>query len=191
MAEEKDKKGKKGEEGEETAPAAASTKKSKKKLFIAIGGVVVLLVAIGVPVIFMTMNKKASTTESGAVDASADGESSLVPEGSNDEDESLEGEEVLGAIFPLETFVVNLSGGRYIRCQVQLEMTQRDVPKKMYAKIVPVRDAIITMLSSKTADDVNAAKGKESLKSDIKDKVNELLRKQEVKNVYFTQFVVQ
>jgi flagellar FliL protein len=189
MADEKDKKEKKGE-GDEVA-AAAPAKKSKKKLFIAIGGVVFLLIAIGVPVFFMTMKKKTSAEEGAVVDASATDAAAVVPEGSNDEDQAGEGEEVLGAIFPLETFVVNLSGGRYIRCQIQLEMTQRDIPKKMYAKIVPVRDAIINMLSTKTADDMTSAKGKDALKSDIKDMVNQTLRKQEIKNVYFTQFVVQ
>ena len=37
-------------------------------------------------------------------------------------DELDENEAALGAIFPLDTFVVNLSGGKnYLRCQVQVE----------------------------------------------------------------------
>lgn len=184
---------KKKEEKKEEQPAAAAPPpaKSKKMLFIVIGGVAVLGLAIGIPVAMMAMKGGGEKTiEELPADAAKLADDS-VPEGHADEDELEEGEEAMGALFPMETFVVNLEGGKYIRCQVQVEFNERDIPKRFYNKLVPVRDSIIALLSNRSADDVAGGKGKEALKGDIKDAINELLRKQEVKNIYFTQFVVQ
>ena len=63
----------------------------------------------------------------------------LKPEGADSEEPLEEGEEALGALYPLETFVVNLKGGRYITTFVaQLEFATRDVPKRFYGRIVPM-----------------------------------------------------
>lgn len=183
MAEDKTEKNEEGAEATSPAPAA-----SKKKLIVAIVGVVVLLLAIGIPVSMMVFKEKKVGED---LPADAAHEAGLVPEGHDDEDALDEGEEALGAIFPLETFVVNLQGGRFIRCQMQFEFNSREVPRRFYAKLVPVRDAIISLLTKRDADDVVSEKGKGALKSEIREMVNEILRKEEVKTVYFTQFVVQ
>ncbi len=184
--EKKDEKGK----GEEAAPQAAPTK-SKKKLFIIIGAVVFLIAAIGAPVAYMSLRPKNDQTQELAGDAASEDSETGSLEGSADEDQLQEGEKALGAIFPLESFVVNLQGGRYIRCQVQLEFEERDVPQRFYQRLVPIRDSMIRLLAGKTAEDMVSEKGKDGLKVQVKDTVNEILKKEEVKNVYFTQFVVQ
>lgn len=178
------------EENEETTgtPEAAPAK-SRKKLLLIIAGVVLLLVAIGVPVTIMSLKKSATPAEE--LDPDAAGGDAAAPEGADDEDELDEGEEALGALFPLETFVVNLKGGSLIRCQVQLEFTGRDVPRRFYSKLVPTRDALIALLAKRTQEDALSEEGRTALKGDMKEAVNELLKKEEVRNVYFTQFVVQ
>lgn len=192
MAEATDKKKKEGEkgEGEAPAPAAAAAPASKKKTMLIVGGVVVLLLAIGVPVAIFSLKPKAADQSELAADA-ASHEPQLHAEGTHDEDELAEDEEALGAFFPFENFVVNLSGKGYVRAQIQLEFASKDVPKRFYARIVPARDVIIELLSQRTQEDLLSEKGKEAAKSDIKDSINELLKKEEVKNVYFTQFFVQ
>ena len=40
-------------------------------------------------------------------------------------------------------------------------------------------------------NDVLTQEGKEKLKSEIRERANEALKRQEIKRVYFTQFVVQ
>ena len=188
MAEKED--GKK--KGEET-PAEETPAKSKKKLFIIVGAVVGLLLLIGVPLAIFTLKAKPATeeTEELAADAATHGEHGSVPEGHDEEEELLEGEEPLGAFFPLDTFVVNLKGGRYLRMQAQLEFAEREIPQRFFSRTVLVRDAMINLLSNKAADELQEAKDKDALKNDIKDIVNEILKKEEVKKVYFTQFVVQ
>lgn len=190
MAEEKKKDGKDEKEGEAAAPA----KKSKKMLFIGIGAFVFLVLAIGIPVTILALKSKGETpkVESLAADAAqTESAATLVPEPTLEEEELAEGEEPLGAILPLDTFVVNLNGGRYIRCQMQLEFQSRDIPKKFYTRSVPIRDGIIMLLTSKTADEVGSEKGKEQLRAEVKDLIDETLKKEEIKRVYFTQFVIQ
>jgi flagellar FliL protein len=192
MADEKDKKkeaDKGGKEEAPAAPAAAAPAKSKKGLLIG-GGIALLLVLICVPVAIFSMKSKAPEGSELSADAAQD-EPKLSVEGSHDEEEIAEGEEAIGAFFPMENFVVNLSGGHYIRAQVQIEFTEKDVPKRFFARIVPMRDSIITMLGSRTQEDLLSDKGKEAVKNDIKDMVNELLKKEVVKQVYFTQFFIQ
>lgn len=190
MAEKDEGKDKKGEGEDAAAPAPAA--KSKKKLIFIVVGVVVLCAAIGVPLTMFMGKTEGPPAGELAPDAAAEGDAhSLVPEGQDDEEELAEGEEPLGAIFPLETFVVNLNGGRYIRLQVQLEFAERDIPKKFFLRGTHVRDALITLLISKTEDEMLSRKGREALKIEIKDIVNEILKKQEVKHVFFTQYLVQ
>jgi flagellar FliL protein len=184
MAEEKK------EEGEEKTEAAPPAK-SKKKLFIIIGGVVLLLVGIGVPLLFMSKKTEQPANQELEQGAALHGENDPKPEGADDEEELAEGEEPLGAIYPLETFVVNLQGGKFIRLQVQVEFAERAVSSRFYVRIVPIRDRIISMLSSKTQEALEGAKEKEGLKTEIKDLINEVLKKEEVKKVYFSQFIIQ
>ncbi len=176
------------EKGEENGAQAAAPASSKKKTMLIVGGVVAFLLVIGIPVSIMMLKGKKSTEELGADAAQEQG---LVPEGSEDEDALDEGEAAIGAMFPLETFVVNLQGGRFVRCQVQLEFESRDIPKRFYVRLVPVRDAIISLLTKRDAADLIGEKGKTALKDDIRETVNEILHKEDIKGVYFTQFVVQ
>lgn len=175
------------EEGEKKTEEAAP-KKSKTMLFVIIG-VVVLLLGGGAAAFFMMRGAKTENKEELAADAALNTEG-LTAEGAGEEEPLEEGEEAMGAVFPLDTFVVNLSGGRYIRVQMQLEFATRDIPRSFYGKVVVMRDAIITALTKKSADDVLSEKGKEDIKKQVKDIVNEVLRKEEVKRVYLTQYIV-
>jgi flagellar FliL protein len=56
---------------------------------------------------------------------------------------------------------------------------------------VLVRDTLISLLASKTQDDLATVRGRDALKGEIRDAVNGILRNDDVKRVYFTQFVIQ
>lgn len=188
MAEEK--KTKDGDaQPEQATPATSGT--SKKKLLLIVGGVVLLLLLVGVPLAFFALNKGEKKDHSELDADAASSADHTVPEGIDDEDELDEGEEPIGAIFPLESLAVNLSGGGYLRAQIQLEFVERDVPSRFYLRLVPIRDGLIGLLASRKSDEINSQTGRDNLKRDIKELVNEILRREEVKNVYFTQFVIQ
>jgi flagellar FliL protein len=112
-------------------------------------------------------------------------------EGADETIDFEEGEEAIGAIVPLDTFLVNLTGGKYVRVQVQVEFDSMDVPSRFYTRMVPIRDGIISLLTQQTYESLEDGKGKDKLKIAIRNLMNELLRKEEVRKVYFTQFVIQ
>ncbi|NLF25098.1 MAG: flagellar basal body-associated FliL family protein [Deltaproteobacteria bacterium] len=177
-------------EGGEASPSVSSGG-SKKKLVLIVGLILGLLLLVGLPVFFLMSSGEKEPVETISLEEEDDFQK-LVPEVYQEEDELDEDEDPLGAIFPLDTFVVNLAGGSgFLRCQVQIEFTERDVPKRFYARLVPVRDAAIKILSTHTAAELAGSEGKENLKEALAEMINGILRKEQVKNVYFTQFVVQ
>ena len=100
----------------------------------------------------------------------------------------------VGPIYPLDPFIVNLvspNADRYLKCKIDLELSNQEVQKEIDKKLPAIRDLIIQILSSKTVEEIQTAKGKEKLKEEIKRKINQLLTTGEVKNVYFTEFVIQ
>lgn len=174
-------------DGEEAQKAPAKS----KKMMIIIIAVVVLIALLGGGAAFYFMSKKGVATEEADSDAAGDTEPEDLPEGAGEAEELAEGEEGSGAFFPLDTFVVNLTGGKFARIQMQLEFIERDIPKRFYAKMVPIRDALIVLLTQKTEGDLATAEGKRILKDQIRDIINDQLKKEEVGQVYFTQFVIQ
>lgn len=179
-------------EGEKKPGEAAKPAPSKKKLFLIGGGVFALLIAIGAPVTYFALKPHTpAATEAAEADAASADDIGFKGEGSGDDLELEDGEEPLGAIYPLDTVLVNLAGGRFIRCQVQLEFTTPDVPKKFFNHIVPIRDELIRLFTTRSEADVTTSKGKAQLKMDIKGIVTAQMRKDLIKNVYFTQFIVQ
>lgn len=166
----------------------------KRKMFL-MAAVALVIVGTGAPVgYFLIKPAEVSKEIDKAVTVALETDKEAPAEAEPAEDETLallDGEEALGAIVPFDTFLVNLSGGKYLRLQLQAEMETPDVPRRLYGRIVPIRDGIITMLTQKTAADLESSNGKDELKKSIKDFVNEQLRRQEVKRIYFTQFVIQ
>jgi len=100
----------------------------------------------------------------------------------------------MGPIYPLDKFIVNLlsnNSARYLKCKMDLELDSPELQQEVDKKLPAIRDLIIRILSSKTVEEIQTAKGKEKLKEEIKRKINAMLTTGEIKNVYFTDFVIQ
>jgi flagellar FliL protein len=54
-----------------------------------------------------------------------------------------------------------------------------------------IRDIVIRSLSSKTFEEVSTIKGKDRLKDEIVTKINDILADGQIRNIFFTDFVVQ
>ena len=100
----------------------------------------------------------------------------------------------IGPMYPMAQFVVNLlseSGNRFLKVAVDLELSDVKLQPEMDHKKSLIRDIIIRTFSSKTFEEISTLKGKDKLKEDVLDKINENLSDGQVKNIYFTDFVVQ
>jgi flagellar FliL protein len=99
-----------------------------------------------------------------------------------------------GGVRPLEPFLANLadeSGSRYLKTTIQVEFVTPEPPPTFDARMPQMRDAILTLLTSKTFADIRTPAGKETLRDDVIDRLNHVLQTASVKAVYFTEFIVQ
>lgn len=100
----------------------------------------------------------------------------------------------IGPMYPMDQFIVNLlseSGSRYLKVTLDIELSGEELAAEMDAKKSLVRDIIIRSLSAKTFEEVSTMKGKDRLKDEVVSKVNEVLADGQIRNIFFTDFVVQ
>ncbi len=100
----------------------------------------------------------------------------------------------IGPIFSLETFIVNLNepmGKRYLKAKIELEMENEEMRAELEKRLPQMRDAILTLLSSKSYKDISDLSGKYQLRAEIMGMLNRYLTNGKIKNVYFTEFIVQ
>ena len=111
------------------------------------------------------------------------------------EKEGKEGAEKKGSlIVPVDTIVVNLSGSngrRYLKAKMNLEAKDGEVKKLIESKSIQIKDRLISILSSKTLEDIDGLEAQENLRKETKDAVDVVLKVEGVLQVYFTEFVVQ
>jgi flagellar FliL protein len=99
-----------------------------------------------------------------------------------------------GQIFDLDTFVVNLGdqgGKRYLKTKIALEYGSDAVGKEMITRLPQLRDMILLLLSSKNLDQIQDIDGKIALRNELLSRINQVLQQGRVKNLYFTEFVIQ
>ncbi|HHN65537.1 MAG TPA: DUF4366 domain-containing protein [Nitrospirae bacterium] len=95
-------------------------------------------------------------------------------------------------LFSLEPFVVNLSDrGRFLKVSLKLELIDKRYEKLAEARVPQIRDAIITLISSKSAESISTPEGKFQLKDELLMRANTATGRDIFKNVYFTDFVMQ
>jgi len=101
-------------------------------------------------------------------------------------------EPVKTALVGLDSFVLNLAEqGRFLKITMQLEIIDAENGALVEDRIPQLRDAIITLLSSKSAESVSSPEGKLQLKDELLLRTNQAIGKNIVKNLYFTEFVMQ
>ena len=100
----------------------------------------------------------------------------------------------IGILYPLDTFTVNLlseNGSRYLKAQVSLELSGKELTEELDAKKAVIRDRILRILSSKSIEEVSTLKGKDQLGAQIMQELNTMLKDGSINGVYFTDFVIQ
>lgn len=171
------------------AETQEKTKKKPKLILMIIIGVGVLLLAGG----GFFAYKKFFAHKPAAVEAGAEqGAESETGKESHGGDKK--GPSVIGEIFSLDPFVVNLSdpkARRYLKLKIEIEL---DSPagKERATKATPkLRDAVIMMLTSLTFEEVMSPEGKFRIRDELLESFTQILKPEKVKNIYFTEFVVQ
>lgn len=101
---------------------------------------------------------------------------------------------VEGKPYSAGEFLTNLadpSGKRLIQVTVEIEASGDKAVKELQKKAVPVHDAILGVLRSKTAADLQGQEGMAALATDIGKAAEALMTEGKVMKVYFLQFMIQ
>lgn len=100
----------------------------------------------------------------------------------------------IGPIYPLETFIVNLAdprGKKYLKTKLELELDKPVVVQEIDQRLPQFRDTILTILSSKSFEEIQQLEGKYQLRAEVMAMLNQYLTSGEITNIYFTEFIVQ
>jgi flagellar FliL protein len=100
----------------------------------------------------------------------------------------------LSQTFPLEKFVVNLNdpeGKRFLHTTIELESSAHGFAEELNSKMPQIKDAILIVLSSKSLSDVQGIDGKLSLRKELIAEINKIMSITKIRNLYFTEFVIQ
>ena len=154
---------------------------SNKILMLLIGVVLVLLLGMGGG-LFMMWNKLSTLDAKGP--SAVNEQPGKVPKA----------QPLLGPIFPLDTFIVNLAdkgGNRYLRITMDLELNDSTMENELEKRLPQVRDSILMILPTKRFEDISSAEGKTALRDEMREKLNSFLAQGQVTNIYFKEFVVQ
>lgn len=97
-------------------------------------------------------------------------------------------------IYSMDKFVVNLAGQpkRSIKLQVSLDMMNAESFQSIMdlENRAKARDRIVRLLNDKTFDELETIQGKLFLKDKIVQELNQMMKVGLVKDVYFTDFVM-
>lgn len=180
--------------------------KSSKAKFIIIGIVVLLLVVIVLVVVyFLVLAPKANDTAAAQaqapVQAPVAAPVAQAP-AAQQQTNTLAPIDMggtateIGQIYPIPTMNVNLAdptGITYLSITLALEFDPKNAElySEIEAKMPRILDMIITVLSSKAYEEISTSQGKVNLRNEFLRRINSMMAKGKLYNVYITGFTVQ
>ncbi len=160
------------EEASEAAPAGGS---GKKMMILGLVGVLLLGGGGGAAWFFMGGEK-----EEGEKHAKAE--------------EEEEHSEEPGPVMELEPFLLNLADRdelRFLKVSIKLELDRPEEKTDYTIKVPAIRDVLLVLLSSKESQILRTTNGKRRMREEIMTRVNGVMNKGKVSNVFFTDFIIQ
>src|SRR5680860_277768 len=104
------------------------------------------------------------------------------------------GHEEPGPVMELDPFLLNLADReelRFLKVSIKLELDRPEEKTDFQHKIPAIRDALLVLLSSKESQLLRTVNGKRRVREEIMTRVNGVMSKGKVANVYFTDFIIQ
>lgn len=169
---------------EPEAPEGEAPKKKGKLLIIIIAIAAVVLVGGGVGAYLMLSKPDAEQAadghggeEGGEEEAAADDEHPPIYE-------------------KLEQFTTRLADGEtYLQCEINLKVADAKVQEKLKLYMPEIRDMLLRLLSSKSAEEMSSVEGRDALAKEVQQNVNEILGVKKaskgVQKVLFPAFIIQ
>ena len=192
MADDKDKTVVAAPEGAE-APAAGG---GKKKLML-FGGIGVGVLALGVVLAIFVLKPMMSGSDNSGASAKGETKTEKAERAEKAEKPKKEASHAKsgdGIVYAIEDIVVNpagTAGSRFLSASFGIEVSSQETASRLEEREPLVRDALITILSSKTLAELTDARQKEIMRLQIKKRLSLLLKTEDLTNVFYTDFVLQ
>ncbi len=170
------------------APAAAEKKKGGGMLmFAGVGvGAVVIGVALALFVIKPMMSDSGGGDETTQVEQKDAGDKKKSSKKGHGSSQAL--------IHEISNIVVNpagTGGSRFLSASFGFELESAELQAEFNKREPIIRDALITILASKTVQQLTDPKQKEIVRYQIKKRISQLMETDELAGVYYTDFVLQ
>lgn len=110
------------------------------------------------------------------------------------EQQKVEQPPAVGEIVTLEPFVVNLAdpkGNRYLKMTIGMEVETAEASERIKKLEPKLRDIVIMMLTSLAFEEVMTPEGKLRIRDELLERFRRATKPDVIKNIYFTEFVVQ
>jgi flagellar FliL protein len=172
---------------EAAAPAEAAPGKSKKMLIIILASVLLVVLAGGGAAVYLLTSKPAAEKQAKSGDVAAE---------EGDEEEAGGEDEKPPHYEKLESFTVNLADGEsYLQVEINLKVAGPEVSDKLKERMPEVKDGVLRLLSSQSAEELGTMEGKDKLATEVQKNVNEILgikkASKGVQKVLFPAFIIQ
>jgi flagellar protein FliL len=185
-------------------PVALSDQGAKKKKLIIIGGgALLLLIILGVAAFFLLKKDPAKDEKKHGDEPAAVHAPELNPSAT------------IGPMVEIKELIVNIisEGDRhYVKASMTIELVgtaagaagaagggghgepaggKDPATEEVTQRMPQIRDSILMLIGNKTYDELQDIQGKKQLKAELISKLNSILHKGKVKEIYFTDFIVQ
>ncbi len=100
----------------------------------------------------------------------------------------------VGPVIDLEPFVLNLADRdqlRYLKVAIKLQLDRPEEETDFKDKLPAIRDALLVLLTSKESRSLRTVDGKMLVRDEIGGRVNTIMKKGKIKQVFFTEFIIQ
>ena len=102
--------------------------------------------------------------------------------------------EQIGPVIDLDPFVLNLADHdqlRYLKVSIKLQLDRPEEQTDYKDKLPAIRDALLVLLTSKESRGLRTVDGKMLVRDEIGGRINAIMKKGKIRQVFFTEFIIQ
>lgn len=102
--------------------------------------------------------------------------------------------EAMGPVVDLDPFVLNLADRdqlRYLKVSIKLQLDRPEEDTDFQIRLPAIRDALLVLMTSKESRALRTIDGKMLVRDEIGGRVNSIMKKGNIRQVFFTEFIIQ
>jgi len=102
--------------------------------------------------------------------------------------------ESIGPVIDMDPFILNLADRdqlRYLKVSIKLQLDRPEIETDFEDKLPAIRDALLVLLTSKESRGLRTVEGKMLVRDEIGGRINSIMKRGKVRQIFFTDFIIQ